>query len=216
MIDPLPLLTRKSSNGEIAAAIQYVAGMPRHLQHNLVREIRERTTHAETELGILLSRERVRRESNDFPRLKLATMLGVESGSLIDDPLMPGEQIIVRDAKLLGHEPIVTKLSGYAHHTNTYVVALAEKTGKAPKDYMIAERDIERQARMLEDCDEVRHVPPRMLATANVGAFDALAGRIDNAGKPLPNYQRLRITLAMNRRFVLVENGGGGGAFAAA
>lgn len=207
MQDAIVTLTRNASADDITRAIDYVGGMPRHLHPLLIEEIHTKTGHDKTQLGVRLSRAAERRAVTKYPRLRLATMLGVESGATIDDPLMPGDKITVRDAQMLGHAPIVSKVSGYMPAIDDYVTALVGDKDAAA--YLLSVADIERLARKLENCDEVKHIPPRLLASANVEGFtDALKGRKDKDGQPIYSYPYLRVALAMNRRYVLVENGG--------
>jgi hypothetical protein len=197
-------LNVSSSNDEIEAAIAEIAGWPETSRTFLLSQVKDKTGRDLISLEARLRRALRKRASTKYCRLKLKSLLVANGCSgrqerdclVIPDPLIEGDEIIVRDAVLLGHKPIIEKTTGYAHPIDDYVVALI---GCADiKKYLISKAEIKKLAVELDDCDRAREIPPKLLSMPNIAAFeDALEGD-----------DRLVITLRMNQRFSFVETGG--------
>jgi hypothetical protein len=201
-------LKKGSSNEDLQAAIEWVAGMPPPLHMALVSEISLKTGRNEASLKTRLTAVSKKRSATEYPRLKLKSYLlskggqGREEGGalIIPDPFIEGDEIIVRDAVLLGHKPIIEKSTGYAHPIDDYIKKLIGDDDTS--EFMVPEADIKSQAAALQNPDTARDISPRLLSTANVRAFEAVLGGGDR------NAARLLITLRLNQRYAAVDQNG--------
>lgn len=197
-------LTPESLPEEVGKVLAWVAGLQPYLHDETLDEIAERTNGSKSHMRATLSQLVEQRSRTKYPRLLLASFLGVADGAEVSDPLAPGgPPLIVRDAKLLGHQPVVQKTSGWAHPLDTYIKALI---GDKPyNEFLIRPEKVESTAKALNRADSTRHIPPRLLATANVEAFVEV---LQDKKRKKGFYPELIVTLSLNQRFTLIRSGG--------
>lgn len=199
-------LDRTSSLDEIAAAIDEIAGWPASSHDFFLAQLKDKTGRDLPSLRARLKRALTKRQVTKYSRLRLKSCLlshgtkgkVVGKDFIVSDPLTEGDEIIVRDAALLGHFPIVDKKIGYSHPIDDYVVALIG--GIDIKPFEISSKEIKELAVILMNCDSVKEIPPALLSLPNVAAFSSVLKD--------SQFERLLITLKMNTRFSIVENGG--------
>lgn len=229
MRNPIEALDATSTAEEIYAAVKYVAGMPEPTRQALLESIAAATTDDPSEttsLKMQLAAVMQLRQGqlDKYCRFKLKSYLmrkgtngpKQHGGMEIDDPLTPGEKIIVRDACLLNHRPIIEKHHGYLHDPESVIVALISEDELSQHE--IPKVDIERLAHFLSLPNGKPKAPtPGHLANANVAAFEWLLKesektkpKNDEEPKKEPNEALIRLvaTLRMNQRYSIVENGG--------
>lgn len=198
-------LDQNSTEEEVASSVRYVTGMPKATHRALLASIVKETKRKQAQLLPAYNEAMRARAATKYSRLLLKTYLekkghkGRHKGNtlIIADPLVEGDEIIVRDSVLLGHKPIIEKASGYAPHINDYVAALVGGDDLTPFTISIAQ--IKQQAKVLSNCDLVADIPARLRTTPNIAAFEEALKRTN---------PRLLVALRMNTRFALVENGG--------
>lgn len=202
----LETLDVNSSIEEVTAAIVEVAGYPRSTHRAFLEVIVEKTERDPGATNLVLQKALAARDKTKHARLKLKSLIqskgiqgrNLEGGIEIDDPLCPGEKIIVRDACLLGFRPLVEKLRGYARPLDDYIVALIGDEDIKP--FMISIVDVKKIARQLENCDSAKRLSPSLLSRPNIVAFEeALKGG---------DHKALLVTLRMNQHYSIVENQG--------
>lgn len=203
-MSPIESLSPESSAEQIGKVLTWVAGLPAYLHDETLDEIAKRTHVNKSNLRITLSQSVEQRARSKYPRLELARMLGERDGAEVPDPLDPeGAPLIVRNAKLLDHQPIVQKTSGWSHALDTYIVALI---GDRPyNEFLIRHEKVEQTAAALCNADFTRHIPPRQLASANVEAFYEV---LQDIKRKRDFHADLIVTLKLNRRFTLIKANG--------
>lgn len=214
-------LTKNSSADEVRAAVDYVAGMPRSAHTALLDEIYEKCGMNISKVRMMLSQALDRRAVTKYPCLKLKNFLlsvgatgRIEGDTLIvPDPLVPGTEIVVCDAVLIGCKPLVQKVTGYAHRVDDYITALVGDANL--ESFTISVGEVKQAARQLSNCDYTRNLSASLLGAGNTAAFKVEFDKLDrmkNRSKEEDRERRqlfeLITTLELNRRYALVDNNG--------
>jgi len=124
-----------------------------------------------------------------------------EGGLIIPCPFGAGT-IVVRDARLLGHKPII----GGPRTTEEYVASLTKACPLADACY-ISESEVRDTSRQLHRAHFVDRLNPEHLRTANIDAFTWLAQHLeqDSARK---KQAKLMEVLLINQRYAQVDQEG--------
>lgn len=223
---------RKLTQAELKARVEHIAGYPRVLQQPRLEGLAKEQFGDDFDIAslqaMLLQANESREkglEAKEYAGLKLKTLLKVEHGTngtkhgggiVVPNPLNPGVKIIVRDATILGHRPIVEAHDGHMDSPASIVVALIGNSDVSK--YQIDEKDVLKVMGNLQVFDNIKMYTNKQLATANLPLIQQVADRRvatlkkkrdeASAKREHGKFNELIAALSLNQSYSLVENAG--------